>query len=547
MNPADGQLHHPGLPLPSRAGPGWLAAGGLFLVLGFVINAAVITAWTDVTWVWAYILHQDPDMPVSTSLGVLALSPFLSPFFASYAGVLAGTVIMAVLIRVLGRLPLWSLLLVVPLCIFDFGRQYQFFLDPESSSLGNVPEMIVAQTLFGLACWALYRELANAPPSPQRAKLYRRALYLCGVLVVGTIAAVTAASVYVQWTPWHPEVSWSPATGMPKIAFANERYGKSPSTFVSWSPDGTKLLTLPSDYSGGLVVLDPAGQVKQERKIPGLPSPFSPYFASNGKEIILAGEIKTGVAFSVVDIASGRTVFQEPLLQPNEPGLGEAELTLSRDGSVLAAAHDHINGHPVLKRPISLYDTRTWQKLSTIELPVAPSEVGRLALSDDGGRLAFWSSGKYFVVDARTGQPITITALPVQGATFIALSPDSSMAAVAEADTSPPYFAAKAIRIFRLSDGAQVASRTAFSHGPYCAESRDDCGLNSPILWTPNGRFLIFPDDYHMIRLWNPFAGAGEDATIKTRYFERGLALSPDGVGLAISNGNFVSVFRIGD
>jgi hypothetical protein len=50
-----------------------------------------------------------------------------------------------------------------------------------------------------------------------------------------------------------------------------------------------------------------------------------------------------------------------------------------------------------------------------------------------------------------------------------------------------------------------------------------------------------------MIQLWNPFTEAGEDATIKTRYFERGIALSPDGDRLAISNGNFVSVFRIGD
>lgn len=544
MTSADAQANHPAPPLPNRTAH-WLVAACLFLILGFVINAAVITAWADVTLAWAYLLHQDPDMPVSTSLGVLALSPLLAPFFVSYAGVLAGTVIMAILIRILGRLPLWSLVLVVPLCMFDFGRQYKFFLDPDSSSLGNVPEMIVAQTLFGLACWALYHELANASPSPQRAKLYRRVLHLCGALVVGTIATVTAASVYVQWTPWQPKVSWSPASGVPKIALANERYAKAPPRFASWSPDGTKLLTFSGPYSGGVVVQNPAGRVEQEREIPGLPSPFSPYFASNAKDIILAGQIKTGVAFSVIDIASGRTVFQEPLLQPNEAGLGEAQLTLSPDGSVLAAAHGQIFGHPVLRHPISLYDTKTWQKLSTIELPINPSDVGRLALSTDGSRLAFWSSGKFFVVDARTGQPVTVTALPVHGATFIALSPDNSMAAVAEGQTSPPYFAAKAIRIFRLSDGSQIASRAAFSHGPDCSENRDDCGLNTPIMWDPSGRFLIFPDGYHTIRIWNPFAAKGEDATIETRYFEHGMALSQDGSQLAIGNGDYISVFHI--
>ena len=92
MNPADAQPPRPGLPLRSRNDLGWLAAGVLFLVLGFVINAAVVTAWVDLTWTWAYLLHQDPDVPVSMSLGVLALSPFLAPMFPSYLGVLAGAV-----------------------------------------------------------------------------------------------------------------------------------------------------------------------------------------------------------------------------------------------------------------------------------------------------------------------------------------------------------------------------------------------------------------------------------------------------------------------
>jgi WD40 repeat protein len=475
---------------------------------------------------------------------MLALSPVVGFFGAlvlTPIPVITGAVVLALSILILGRLPLWTTVVAIPLCIA--ASALQIYL---SGAAVLDPWLAAVQVPFVLGCWALSRALAKAPRSAERVKACRWVLYLCTTLATAAIVTVTALCVYANWTPWHPEVSWSSAATLPKISLATEWQAQEPSGFISWSPDGTKLLTLPSDYSGRLVVQDPAGRVEQERKIPGLPSPFSPYFASNGKEIILAGEIKTGVAFSVVDIASGRTVFQAPLLQPNDPGLAEAELTLSRDGSVLAAVHGQINGHPVLEHPISLYDTRTWQKLSSIELPVAPSGVGRLVLSADGSRLAFWSSGKFFVVDARTGQPITITALPVQGPTFIALSPDSSMAAVAEADASPPYFAAKAIRIFRLSDGTQVASRAGFSHGPDCSENQDDCGLNTPILWAPNGRFLIFPDAYHMIRLWNPFAEVGEDATIKIRYFERGMALSPNGDRLAISNGNFVSVFRIG-
>src|SRR6185437_6135688 len=544
MTSADLSADPCGSPLPDRAVPRWIVSAGLFLLLGFAINAVTIMALLSSTMVWQGLLHHDPDIAVSTAELMLALSPVVGVFGAlvlTPIPAVTGAVVLALFILVLGRLPLWATVVAIPLCIE--ASALQIYL---SGAAVLDPWLAAVQVPFVLGCWALSRALAKAPRSPERVKACRWVLYLCTTLATAAIVTVTALCVYANWKPWHPEVSWSSSTRLPKISLATEWQTKEPSGFISWSPDETKILTLSSYGDGLMVVHDPAGHVEHQREFPGLASPFSPYFASNGKQIILAGEIKAGVAFSVFDIASGRTVFQEPLLQPNEPGLGEAELTLSRNGSVLAAVHGRINGYAALKRPISVYDTRTWQKLSTIELPIAPSEVGRLALSDDGGRLAFWSSGKFFVVDARTGQPITVTALPVQRPTFIALSPDSSMAAVAEADTSPPYFAAKAIRIFRLSDGTQIASRAAFSHGPDCSENQDDCGLNTPILWAPNERFLIFPDGYHMIRLWSPFAEAGEDATIKTRYFERGIALSPDGDRLAISNGNFVSVFRIG-
>jgi len=540
MNPADTQAHHPGSPLPDRAGPGWLAAGGLFLLLGFAISAAAAVAWPDLTLVWSDFLHHDPDMPVSDALAMLALSPFVGLLVALTVGTLAvgtGASVMAVLIRVLGTLPLWTLILVVPLCAFAAVLQCHQLSDPEMGA-ALAPRLIAAQIPFALGCWGLYRVLTGPPASPARVKLRRRILYLCTTLVVAALVTVTGASVIVHWNPWHPEVSWASATGVPKIAFANEWQTKISSGLVLWSPDGTKILTL-SSYDGGLTVQDPAGRVEQERQFPTLPSPFSPYFASNAQEIIFSRDIKTDVAFSVVDIASGRTLFEEHTLAPHKTGLGQVALTLSPDGTVLAAVQDNIPG-----RPISLYDTKTWQKLSTIEAPAAQDGMGRLVFSADGSRLTFASSDKFFVIDARTGQ--TVSTLPVRAAAFIALSPDNSMAAVEETGTDPGDYVPKAIRIFRLPDGAQIASHALFSHGPNCAENTDDCGLGSPILWAPSGQFLVFPDGYHTIQIWNPFAGTG-NAAIQTRYFEHGIALSPDGGRLAIANGDFVSLFHIGD
>jgi WD40 repeat protein len=228
------------------------------------------------------------------------------------------------------------------------------------------------------------------------------------------------------------------------------------------------------------------------------------------------------------------------VLEPTKPGLDQVTFALSPDGSVLAAVHGNIPGHP-----ISLYNTSTWQKLSTTEAPAAQDGVGRLVFSADGSRLAFASSGKFFVVDARTGQPVSTIQIPVRAGAF-ALSPDNTMVAVEKISSDPAVSVLNGIGIFRLSDGVEIASHAPPYRGPNCPENREDCGLSSPIRWAPTGRFLVFPDGYHTIRIWNPFAGNGEDATIQTRYFNGGIALSPDGNRLAIGNGDFVSVFHIG-
>src|SRR5580700_9985910 len=126
MNGADSQADHPGSPLPDRSVPGWLAAGAGFLLLGFAINAVVITAWLDWNLVWMGFLHHGPDLSVSTALPVFALTPIAGIMAASALAPLAvftGAIVMAALIRVLGSLPFWTVILVIPLCIFAFELQ----------------------------------------------------------------------------------------------------------------------------------------------------------------------------------------------------------------------------------------------------------------------------------------------------------------------------------------------------------------------------------------------------------------------------------------
>jgi WD40 repeat protein len=120
------------------------------------------------------------------------------------------------------------------------------------------------------------------------------------------------------------------------------------------------------------------------------------------------------------------------------------------------------------------------------------------------------------------------------------------MVAMEKIGSNPSVLVPNGIGIFRLSDGVQIAWHAPPYRGPNCPENREDCGLSRPILWAPTGHFLVFPDGYHTMRIWKPFTGNGEDATIQTHYFNGGIALSPDGGQLAIGNGDFVSVFHMG-
>ena len=199
--------------------------------------------------------------PQSRCLHCRLLSVF-SARWCSRRSPSSGAVVLALSILILGRLPLWTTVVAIPLCIA--ASALQIYL---SGAAVLDPWLAAVQVPFVLGCWALSRALAKAPRSAERVKACRWVLYLCTTLATAAIVTVTALCVYANWTPWHPEVSWSSAATLPKISLATEWLAQEPSGFISWSPDGTKLLTLPSDYSGRLVVQDPAGRVEQERKI----------------------------------------------------------------------------------------------------------------------------------------------------------------------------------------------------------------------------------------------------------------------------------------
>ena len=121
MTSADLSARFPcGSPLPDRAVPRWIVSAGLFLLLGFAINAVTIMALLSSTMVWQGLLHHDPDIAVSTAELMLALSPVVGVFGAlvlTPIPAVTGAVVLALFTLVSGRLPLWATVVAIPLCI----------------------------------------------------------------------------------------------------------------------------------------------------------------------------------------------------------------------------------------------------------------------------------------------------------------------------------------------------------------------------------------------------------------------------------------------
>lgn len=183
MTSADLSADPSGSPLLDRAVPRWIVAGGLFLLLGFAIDAVTIMALLGSTMVWQGLLHHDPDIAVSTAKSMLALSPVVGVFGAlvlTPIPVITGAVVLALLILVLGMLPLWTTVVAIPLCIVASALQIYLsgaaVLDPWLAAV-QVPFVLGVGRC--LARWRRRRGLRSgsrhaggyctcAPPWPQR-------------------------------------------------------------------------------------------------------------------------------------------------------------------------------------------------------------------------------------------------------------------------------------------------------------------------------------------------------------------------------------------
>jgi WD40 repeat protein len=358
----------------------------------------------------------------------------------------------------------------------------------------------------------------------------KRLILRATVLIAGLLGLTLTALCAEESS--EPRVIWSTHASVPRFTFTGEWQTMGAPTLIEWSHDGSSVVSFSgSTFDRWMRVQDTSGKLEQDSP---LPSPWTLHEIINRHEIIMPGDSRVGIAFSVNDVVTGAVIFQERDPAPAEPGTGSGTVrfAMSGDKSVLLVGY----GFPRGGQPVSFYDTRDWRKLATMNVPApGPTGVGEIKLSNAGKVFAFASSHGLVVVDTQSGT--VLRTLPVQSADF-AFNSDGSMLAVAVLDelSRGERSGVQSVQVFRLSDGAEQASWSP----------RQDTSYLGNICWDPLGRFLVFVDDRAVVHVWSPTLGMTEDMTIQLQKFPGGLALSPDGKRLTVGDGNVIDFFQIG-
>lgn len=324
-----------------------------------------------------------------------------------------------------------------------------------------------------------------------------------------------------------PSITWDASAGVPRVTLAHEWQIDNGASWIRWSSDGTKLTAL-SRIDGRMNVLDTNGSIQSQFKVP---HPSTLNIPINDHEVLEGGNTRLGTAFSVINLAAQRTIYRE--FDPNPSAAGDAavavRLAVSPDCSVIAVGY----GFPRDGQTISLLSTADWRRLRTMKVPSERGGIARMRFSPDGTMLAYSTGSGVVVIEAANGAVIREIPVIAAGFTF---SPDGTMLAAVTIKTSESSVESiwDGMRVFRIADGAQIASHSSPQH------SSPD-----PVLCDPKGRFIAFFDGLDVVRLWNPTVYADNDVSIRLRPLPGGIALSPDGQWLAIGNSDIKTVMGL--
>jgi hypothetical protein len=97
----------------------------IFLFGGFILTVAVNTIYEILGIVWIDFMHYNPYRSQSHALQLIAMSPITGLILTLYylLPVIVGAIVAVASHRIWGRVPFYSLVVMLPLCVFTLYKQ----------------------------------------------------------------------------------------------------------------------------------------------------------------------------------------------------------------------------------------------------------------------------------------------------------------------------------------------------------------------------------------------------------------------------------------
>ena len=331
---------------------------------------------------------------------------------------------------------------------------------------------------------------------------------------------------------------------------------------AAWGARGT----LPDAAQGvarlGWASADGALTVKRTFKHAGHVSAIA--FSADGRYLAAGGRLERSV--SVWDTTTGALTTR---LVPDVGGV--TALAWSRDGRRLAVGRSFVRHNPG-RTPVGIWDTRTGHVVHDLREPVPPMQGGGdvwgVAFSPDGTQLAVCSTA-LSIYDALTGQVIrSMTGHASLGRAFGYLSDGRLLAMSGDPQRSP-------IQLYDVRTGGLVRDFPAkLGTQLVLAVSPDDrlvvsAAYDAPAIqrwdvrsgklagaplrghraqiraltFSPDGKWLGSVSRADSVKLWAVASGDLVESIAVSRDSGETLLFSPDGAGLAFSDGDVVKLW----
>jgi WD40 repeat protein len=284
---------------------------------------------------------------------------------------------------------------------------------------------------------------------------------------------------------------------------------------IAWSPDESLLA-----FSSGvrsLTLWDEKSDRVRKVEVPYYYLGSHPVFVSGGQQMVVPSGSTPDIAFSVIDVVTGKVLREEPGPERGGPQNVNwaTSLAVSPDESILAVAFGFARVHP----PV-FYSTKTWTKIHAFDNLRYRLTPSGLSFAGNGKRFAFAALGDIWVVDTDTRNPVQ--HISAHGA-VMNLAMNDGGTKIAANDGR--------VRVFNVADGQEIASNS----------------LAPPVYsltWDPQGRFLTFTS-HSAVHFWNPTGVGTDEKTIELRPSSYGIAYARDGKRVAVGNGGYTSIFAI--